>query len=89
MASFISKGEQSINYNEKLYYSKTKSEIIEERINLIDRKMEKIENRSKRRRKSISAFKVFLTFSALFFIGKDHLYISFIFALACSFRTFT
>ncbi len=83
LASLISKGEQISSYNEKLYYPSTRNEVIEARIGLIDRKMDGIEKLCKLRRRSIIWFKVFVASTALYFIGQEYLYFSFLMLLGC------
>ncbi|WP_321515415.1 hypothetical protein [Marinifilum fragile] len=85
VASLISMGDSIINYNSKLYYSCTTKEIIENRINFVDRRMERVEKLNKLRKRSILWFKTFLIFTAFFFFfnWKDNLYLSFIMLFAC------
>lgn len=83
LASLISKGELINSYTEKLYYSKTEIEVIEARIGLIDRKMDRIEKLSRLRRRSIIWFKVFVASTIFYLIGKEYLYFSFIMLVVC------
>jgi len=83
LASLISKGELINSYTEKLYYSKTKIEVIESRIGLTDRKMDRIEKLSRLRRRSIIWFRVFVASTIFYLVGKEYLYFSFIMLLVC------
>ncbi|PXY01630.1 hypothetical protein DF185_09170 [Marinifilum breve] len=86
VTSLISTGDLIISYNSKLCDSFTKTEIIEYRINFVDRRMERVEKLIKLRKRSILWFTTFLIFTALFFYftWMDNLYARNITHLACT-----